>query len=356
MFFPASCNFLAASVVYFPVVNRFNVNRTQVLAVTTVVLFLFAVVYHLWAGWGLVTIHANKEPLGKVIASMERQGHAKVQTDLPLDTPVTMDCVKAPLTDALETLSVVTESRWRLLYFVAGDKTTLKNAEIAWFAGQRPDGWKMIAFPTGNMLALTDDAEDEVPPDPRLDVWTPKTASPAALQDFLTDAAALTNAGFAYPVDWNPAINSAPKPDIVEKAVPKLISAAGGREDGIFFLSKTGRGGPRGAGSGGGPTMGGGMDPNLMAEHVQAEIDRLPPDERAQAQSNYNTERAFWASLKDMTDEQRLAAVQQHMQDPQVQQMMADRMDARDGRMNHQQRLQHFANYVNRKIAATGRP
>ena len=100
-------------------------NRTQLLVITVIVLLLFAIVYHVWAGWGLITIHAKAQPLGKVIASMERQGHAKIQTDMPGDTPVTMDIVKFPLTDALETLSVVTESRWRLLFFVADTKDTL---------------------------------------------------------------------------------------------------------------------------------------------------------------------------------------------------------------------------------------
>src|SRR5580704_5294526 len=118
-------------------------------------------------------------PLGKVIASMERQGHAKIQTDLPLDTAVTMKVDKVQLTDALETLSVVTISRWRLLYFAAGDNATLKKGETSWFTGQRPDGWQMVSFPMGGMFSFTDSDEDEAPPDPRLDSWTPKTPGPA---------------------------------------------------------------------------------------------------------------------------------------------------------------------------------
>jgi hypothetical protein len=34
---------------------------------------------------------------------------------------------------------------------------------------------------------------------------------------------------------------------------------------------------------------------------------------------------------------------------------MMNRQDAREGMMNHDQRMQRFQNYVNRKLAATGK-
>ena len=331
-------------------------NRTQLLAITVVVLLLFTIVYHVWAGWGLITIHAKAEPLGKVLASMERQGHANIQTDIAGDTPVTMDVVKVPLTDALETLSVVTESRWRLLFFVAGDKASIKNAELSWFGGQRPDGWKMAAFPMGgNMGAALGEDEDAPPPDPRGDIWTPTTAAPAPVQTFLTDAATLTNAGFAFPNDWNPTVKSTPRPGTVAHVIPKLVSAAGGHEDELFFLSKPARRGPRDANAGGGAIVDFRFGPEEMAAHVQAQINRLPEDERATAQANFNTQRAFWQSLRNMTDDERRQAMQQHMQDPQVQQQRADRIDSHDSRMSHDQRAQHMQNYVNRKLTAMGK-
>jgi len=329
------------------------VNRTKLLAISTVAVLLFAIVYHIWAGWGLITIHAKGEPLGKVIASMQRQGHASIQTDIPGDTAVTMDCVKVPLTNALESLSVATDSRWRFLYFVAPDKADLKSAELSWFGGQRPDGWRMVSFPLGNMFSLGDDTAT---PDPRTDIWTPKTAAPAAVQDFFAEAASLTNAGFAFPVAWNPTVKSTPSAGRVDHVIPKLISAAGGREDELFFLSKNNRRGPRTAEGGDGPGGDLQVNPELIAEHIQAEINRLPPEERTEAQANFDTERAFRASLQTMTDEQRRDAWQQHMQDPQVQQQMANRMDARESNMGHDQRMQRFQGYVDRKFAATGRP
>jgi hypothetical protein len=138
---------------------------------------------------------------------MERQGHATIQTDMSGDTPVMMDVVKVHLTDALETLSVSTDSRWRLLYFVAGDNAALKRGESAWFSGQLPDGWKMVSFPMGNLTQYLADS-DTPPLDPRLDVYTPRTATPAPVQTFFSEAAQLTNAGFAFPSDWNPTVGA----------------------------------------------------------------------------------------------------------------------------------------------------
>jgi hypothetical protein len=336
-------------------VNYLAVNRTQLLALTTVLLLVFAVVYHIWANWGLITIHAKQEPLGKVIASMERQGHAKIETDIAADTPVTMDVVKAPVALALETLATDTESRWRLLYFVAGDRSTLKTGELSWFGGQRPDGWKMVSFPfpMGNMLMVTDD--DAPVLDPRGDVWTPKTAAPAPLQTFFQEAAQATNASFAFPEAWNPTVNRAPASGVVDRVVPKLVSAAGGHEDQLFFLSKAGRRGPRTGNDG--PPVAGDLrpDPDLLAARLQAEINRLPGDERAQAQANFDTEQAFRKSLQNLSDDEKRQAWMQHMQDPQVQQMMANRQEANENLLNHDQKMQRMQNYVNRKLTAMGK-
>ncbi len=339
-------------------------NRTFLIVIFTLLFLIFGVIYHIWANWGLITIHANKMPLGKVIASMERQGHATIQTDIPLDVPVTMDIVRYTLPNALETLSTDTNSRWRMLFFVAGDKATLKQGESSWFGGQRPDGWRMVSFPMGGMFGgvLASDDEDAAPPDPRNDVWTPQTPAPAPVQTFFKEAAELTNAGFAFPETWNPTVKSMLHPGRVTKVVSKLVSYAGGKYDEVFFLSLNGRGGGggyRGGGGDNGPNTADDdfrPDPNLLAERTQNEINQLPPDQKAQAQQNFNTWKAFWQSLQGMTDDQRREAIEQRMQDPQVQDQIQNMQDGREGRMNHDERMQHFANYVNRKMSITGRP
>lgn len=331
-----------------------NVNRAQALAVATALLLLYAVISHIWAGWGLITVHAKAEPLSKVLATMQRQGHAKIQTDLPLDTPVTMDVNKVQLTDALETLSVVTEARWRLLYFIAGDKATLNTGETAWFGGQHPDGWKMLSFQMGGGMFNFGDP-DAAPLDPRGDTWSPKTAAPAPVQTFLTEASQATNASFAFPVAWNPTVTRVPSSGTVTKVVPKLVSAAGGHEEQMFFLAKNERRGPR-QDRGGGPVTGDfHPDFDLLAQRAQNEINRLPDDQRADAQAFFNSQEAFRKSLAGMTDDQRRQAFMQHMQDPQLQDQMAAQQDARDARSTHNQRMQRMQNYVNRKLTAMGK-
>jgi len=328
-------------------------NRTQQLAIATVALLICVVAYHIWANWGLVTIHANGTPLGKVIASIERQGHAKIETDMKNDTPVIMDVVKVPVADALEHLSAATSSRWRLLYFVAGDKATLQSGETAWFSGQPPANWKMLSFPGGGGgISVTGLVDTDTPVvfDPRQDTYTPHAAAPAPIQTFFLEAAQLTTAGFAFPTDWNPTVNSAPPSGPVQKAIPKLIGSAHGRQDQIFFLSDNNQGpGPAARG----PNVD--FDPALFAQRVQDEINRLPPEQKTEAQNNFDSELAFRQSLATMTADQRAAAWQQHLQDPNFQQMIQNRMDSREGMMSHDQRNQRFQSYVNNKLSITGK-
>jgi hypothetical protein len=294
-------------------------------------------------------------PLGKVVASMERQGHVRIETDMPGTVAVTMDVDKVPVAYALEKLSVVTNSRWRLLYFVAGDKATLKTGENAWFAGNRPADWTMISFAFGGGGAGIQLTDDDPPVfDPRQDTYSPVLAAPEKIQTYFSEAAQLTNAGFACPTAWNPDVTSKPPSGYVGKVVPKLVSKANGKEDMVFFLSENGGG--RGPGGPGGP--GGGfadLNPDYLAQRVQDEINRLPPEEKSEAQNNFDAENAFRKSLANMTDDQRRDAFMQRMQDPAFQQAMMNRQDSRENMMNHDQKMQRFQNYVNRKLSITGK-
>jgi hypothetical protein len=324
------------------------VNRSKTLAIATFLLLAFAVVHYIWANWGLVTVHAREVPLGKVIASIQRQGHAHIATDMPLDTPVTMDVDKVPVTDALETLSINTDSRWHLVFLAAPDKSAIKTAELTWFGGQKPDDWTLLSFGFGGNMFSGD--ESTAPPDPRGDLWNPKTAAPAPVQTFFGEAVQATNASFAFPTAWNPTVSKVPASGEVGKIAPKLISLAGGKYDQVFLVSKNVRRGPRPDG-----TAAIQPDLDLLAERAQNQINRLPPDQRGDAQAAFDAEQNFRKSLAGLSDADRAQAWAQHMQDPNVQQQMANRMDAQDARMNHDQRMQRIQNYVNRKMAAMGK-
>src|ERR1700740_1382766 len=100
------------------------------------------VAHYVWARWGLITVHSKGLPLGQVIRSIEKQGHVTIKTNMDLTKPVVMYVDNVALGEALETLSVTTEARVRLTYFVAPDKSTINAALANFIAGQRNEGWQ----------------------------------------------------------------------------------------------------------------------------------------------------------------------------------------------------------------------
>lgn len=316
-------------------------------------------VYHVWKGWGLVTVHANAQPLYKIILQIQRQGHATIKTNLPGETPVTMNVEKVPLGEALETLAAVTDARCRLTYFLAADRTALQTGIDGFSSAERPEGWKTIAFPMPPMQL-----GDEPVPDPRKDEWNVKPPAENTLQAYLGDAAKATDAGFALPVSWNPEIQSPPASGRIEHVVPRLARTAHGKVAEIFLLTKSNRenrqrtanadGGDQPAlnfpPGGGGPGPNRRFDPAAMEQRMQAEIEKLPVADRAAAQARFDQERAFWKSARDLPPDQRREKMEEHFNDPEVQKTMDERMARNDARRTPEQRMQRYQRYVNNKL------
>lgn len=345
-------------------------NRNRWLIPTTVLLVLGAVVHHVWANWGLVTIHSANEPLAKVIRQIEKQGRVTIKTDLDLNTPIRMNVDKVVVTEALETLAAVADARWRLAFFVAGDKAAIGSALATITAGQRPEGWKtafLPAPPLGDQPDLT--------PDPRISVWTVSAPTEPKVQAYLESAARQVSAMFLFPESWNPNVKSAPKSGAIIKVVPKLANAAGGQSEAVFLLQKDerrGAGGPGGDESGGRRGAGaetpppadgttrpdgpggrnGGFNREAMEERMKAEIAKLPAEQRPKAEAELAERRAFFESLKDLTPEQRRAKFEETMSDPSRQEKMEARMAAADARRSPEQRLARSHSYVERKAQA----
>jgi len=103
-------------------------NRTRWLILTIVLLVAANIAHHIWKDWGLITIHCEDWPVGTVVHEIERQGHVTVKSNVPGETKVRMHVDKVPIAEALATLSVVTEARWRLAYFYAGDRVGIEGA------------------------------------------------------------------------------------------------------------------------------------------------------------------------------------------------------------------------------------
>ena len=53
-------------------------HRNRWLIPTTILLVLVGVAHHIWANWGLVTVHSTTEPLSKVIRQIEKQGRVTI--------------------------------------------------------------------------------------------------------------------------------------------------------------------------------------------------------------------------------------------------------------------------------------
>ncbi len=331
-------------------------NRNRWLIPLTVLLVVVGVVHHIWANWGLVTVHSTKDPLSKVIREIEKQGHVTIKTDLDLNTPIHMNVDKVVVSEALETLATVTDGRWRLAFFVAGDKAAIGTAVASITGGKRPEGWKAAFFPAPPI-----GDQPDLPPDPRRSVWTVSAPAEPKVQAYLASAANQVTAMFFYPEDWNPDVKSAPKTGPITKVLPKLASAARGQSQEVFLLQKGGgrfAGGPpeEGARPDGPPpddgerrNNGPRFTPLAMEERMKAQIAQLPAAQRPKAEAELAERKAFFESMKDLTPEQRRAKFEEMMSDPARQEKMEARMAAQDARRSPEQRMERSHKYVDRK-------
>ncbi|MEP6673025.1 MAG: hypothetical protein ABJF10_27945 [Chthoniobacter sp.] len=347
-----------------------KLSRNQWVLLVLVLVLTGEVVNYIWSNWGLVTIHAKGQSLSQVIRSIEKQGHVTIQSNLDATKPVDMWVTKVSLAEAMETLSVVTESRWRLAYYVAPDKGAIATAKASFASGQKKEGWHMMVVP---LPPIGD--EPAVLPDPRKDTWVVKTPAEATLQAYLKEAAKNVSATFYVPEGFNPPVKAPPKSGEISSALPKLVSAAKGKYEEVFLLQGSNRnadrgergegdrrdrggddGEPRFAGNfGGGDRPKGGFDRSAMEERIQNEINKLPASERTAAQQEHDARKQFFDSLKDMTPEQKAAAFQQMASDPAMQAKMEDASNNRDSRRTPAQRIARAQSYLQRMAAATGK-
>jgi len=341
-----------------------------ILLLTVFVLMVGNFIYNIWWHRGLITIHSKKDPLSKVIRQIERQGHVTLATNIDPSTPVNMWVNEVTLADAMETLSVVTESRWRLAYLVAGDQSAIRGAIGTLTSGQKPEGWKTVYYPLNPMMTpARGEEQEEVPVDPRKDPWNVKPVKEPTAQAYLEQAARSVAASFMFPENWNPTVKSPPKSGPITSSLPRLASAARGKYEEVFLLQKRqqragrgerpegeGEGGPRFASNDdeGGRRRGFGRDNEAMQERLQAELDKMSAERRAAAEKELNARKAFFDSLRDLTDDQRNAKIQQFMNQPENQNRMDNAQANRDARSSPDQRAGRADGYLSNKAAMTG--
>jgi hypothetical protein len=341
-------------------------NRQGFLLSATVLLIIGAIGYWIASGWGLITVKANGKPLSEVIRSIEKQGGIVLKTNMDGTKPITMNVHKVPLTDALETLAAVTDSRWRVGYFFAPDAAGLKGALETIAGGKRPEGWKNFEVPLfGRPGSL---GEAAIPMDPRTDLWNVGEPGDKTLHGYLQDAAIGVSASFTCPEEFNPAIGSAPASGEIRKAAPQLAKAAGARMEEVFLL--LGRpagvaegdrpreddgepGGPRRFGGPDGPGGRGGQ-PNfdLMRQRQLAEIAKLPAGEQPAAREEFETREKFFTALRDLPQEERRAKMEEYFNNPANQERMAERRMQSEERKTPDQRRERYQRYVEKKQQA----
>ncbi len=312
-------------------------NRSRVILLIAVLALVLDIGWMIYSRWGLITVHAKGQPLSEVVRSIERQGGIAIRTDLDATAPVTMNVTRVHLREALETLATVTESNWRLTYVVAGNKNDISSALANFAAGQKSEGWKTIYVP----LRPVSDVEI-APNDPRDDTWSVTQPSEKALHAYLDEGALNVSAQFLVPADWNPPVNASISSGAIHKIVPKLAKSARGTAQEVFFFTKT-----RGRGD---FVRGGGEDgADRMEQRMVAEIAKLPPKARAEAQAELNEVRNMRKNLADLPAEERRAKMAEYFQDPKFQDRMEQRQNDRESRMTPEQRVQRAQRYAQRR-------
>jgi hypothetical protein len=348
--------------------------KDRFLLSTLAVLLLGWGIWHLYSGWGLVTLDVTDAPVGKVLASIERQGGIAIVTNLDPSTPVTIKVKRVPAVTALDLVANRTDSSWRLAYLGAPDDAAIKRALDGFTTGQEAEGW--TSHGGGGFSIIESSAGTAL--DLRRIVWEP--AASGTLKDLLDDATQKTGVFLAAPTDWNPAA-PAPKAGEIRRAAPALFAKAGGSVREVFLLrgpragagdrgegggeggGGEGRGGggggawigraaDRGGQGGGGP--GGWMraSPEEIAGRVEAQIALLPKEEQEQAREDFALMRKFWDTVRELPEEERRTKAREFFTSPEMSERMEDRRLVRESKSTPEKRNQRSKNYFKRKEAA----
>jgi len=317
-----------------------------------------ALVWYVYSSWGLVTIHVTDAPLGKVLDSISKQGGIEIVTNLDPTTPVSLEVHRVPPAEALDIVSVRTESEWRSGYLGAPARAAIDAALTAFRTGKPAEDWS--SYGAGGFGAVQTQSGQAL--DLRFVEWDPSGGG--SLHDLLAEASEKTGVFLAAPADWKPTAK-APKPGPMAQAAPALFHNAGGVSREVFLLRAENRSDgatpPEGRQRGGswiGSTPRTGRpgadprDPERIAERVEAQIKLLPAAEQEKARAEAAEMRAFWQSMRDLPEQERRAKAQEFFNRPEMAERMEDRRLARDAKMTPTQRIDRSRRYWERKVEA----
>ncbi len=320
------------------------------------------------SGRGLVTIHVKEAPLGKVMASIARQGHVRVEGSLDPLKPVSLDLDRVTPAEALDTLAIRSDASWRIVYLVAPRKADLDAAIIQLRASTNVENWTGAFYPgsryqEGGMSVVSGEIID-----PRSLEWKPEGPE-LSLPALLDEAAQKTGVMTLLPKNWNPATRNLPKTSSVSEAIAALVDSVKGKSVDLFLLCERDRLSRLEGGEPTPPSNEGNtplqvdsqplpsiskptIKPEWMEQRQLAQIKKLPQARQASAKAEIDERKTFFNSLQGLTPEERRAKVQARMADPAVAEKMQDSRLLREAKLTPQQRVTRAVNYLNRKEAA----
>jgi hypothetical protein len=360
-------------------------NRTSIVGGVIVLLLIANIVNYFWSSWGLVTIHAKDEPIGKVIKSIEWQGWVTIYSNVDPNEKITMSCDRVPLPDAMETLAANVDdgsgrgggfggggAQWHLGFFIAPTSAAVK-AEIRSFAEgaeSDDDSVRIYSFPTP--LGMLGDDSTPVA-DPRGQIWpglklppapAPNAAGstadsaatadapetpPDSAQGYLRAFARQSDIWIMAPASWDPRVTSAPAPNSsIISAIRRFVSSADGSvKEGLILRARP----PRVAGARpnrGGGGYRGGLDMSMMQDRVDNAINGLPREAQPAARAKLADETQFQKEMNTMPLEQRMPHMMTHF---------LERRLAGDNswRRSPAKRAQMYVKLVSNRMAATGK-
>jgi len=356
-------------------------NRTSLVGGIIVLLLIANILNYFWSNWGLITIHAKDQPLGKVLKSIEWQGWVTIYSNIDPNSKITMDCDHVPLPEAMETLAANVDddsgggfrggAQWHLGFFVAPSSADVKQ-EIRTFTegADSSDDTHIYSYPTP--LAMV--ADDTMPvADPRRQVWPglklppappapPADAAadatdpaavpapeppPSSVQGYLRAFARQADVWIMAPANWDPPVQNPPPADSsIVAAIRHFVgSAHGSVREALVLRGRP----PRVAGERPrGENRGGGFDVSMMSDRMDNAINGLPVDVQPAARANLAQEMQFQKEMANLPPEQRFAQMRKHMMDKRLD-------NDNNWRRSPEKRAQMYARMVQNRVAATGK-
>ena len=317
---------------------------------------LLAILISRWiSDWGLVTIHVKDAPLGKVLASIARQGHTRVKTSLDSTLPVSLDVDKVTPAVALDILSGRVDADVRVVYLAAPNKSALDAAMSSLETTGKVADWTPHFYQGPSAVGV-------IGMDPstlELKIEGPDNQLP----QLLDQAAQKTGVMTGTPQDWSPSVSKLPPTAPAGKVIKNLVGSAHGQLANFFFLTKQewrnrrpqSEGSPQA--EGGGQPQGGDpfagmngqrsrMNPEWREARVQAQIKQLPPEAQAEAIKDVEEMKAVFKQMQGLSQEERRAKWEELMSNPDFADRMESRRAVRQQSQTAEQRIDRGISYL----------